>query len=45
MFTLIGLGVGVAYVYSVVATLVPGIFPHSFRERAARWPSTSRRPR
>ncbi|HUR20285.1 MAG TPA: copper-translocating P-type ATPase, partial [Vicinamibacterales bacterium] len=28
MFTLIGLGVGVAYGYSVVATLVPGIFPH-----------------
>jgi Cu+-exporting ATPase len=31
MFTLIGLGVGVAYIYSVVATLVPGIFPPSFR--------------
>jgi Cu+-exporting ATPase len=31
MFTLIGLGVGVAYVYSVVAALVPGIFPASFR--------------
>jgi Cu+-exporting ATPase len=31
MFTLIGLGVGVAYVYSVVATLLPDIFPHSFR--------------
>jgi Cu+-exporting ATPase len=31
MFTLIGLGVGVAYIYSVVATLVPGIFPQSFR--------------
>jgi P-type Cu+ transporter len=31
MFTLIGLGVGVAYVYSVVATLFPGIFPDSFR--------------
>lgn len=27
MFTLIGLGVGVAYVYSVTALLVPGIFP------------------
>jgi len=27
MFTLIGLGVGVAYVYSVVATLAPGLFP------------------
>ena len=32
MFTLIGLGVGVAYVYSVVATIVPGIFPPSFRD-------------
>ena len=31
MFTLIGLGVAVAYLYSVVATLVPEIFPHSFR--------------
>ena len=32
MFTLIGLGTGVAYAYSVVATLVPGIFPGSFRD-------------
>jgi Cu+-exporting ATPase len=32
MFTLIGLGVGAAYSYSVVATLVPGLFPDSFRE-------------
>jgi Cu+-exporting ATPase len=32
MFTLIALGVGVAYVYSVVGALVPGIFPASFRE-------------
>jgi Cu+-exporting ATPase len=31
MFTLIGLGVSVAYVYSVAATLLPGIFPVSFR--------------
>src|SRR5262245_8043109 len=31
MFTLIGLGVGVAYGYSVVATLFPGAFPHTFR--------------
>ena len=29
MFTLIGLGVGVAYAYSVVATLAPGLFPES----------------
>ena len=32
MFTLIGLGVSVSYVYSVVAALVPGIFPPSFRD-------------
>jgi Cu+-exporting ATPase len=31
MFTLIGLGVSVAYVYSVIATLFPVIFPPSFR--------------
>jgi P-type Cu+ transporter len=31
MFTLIALGVGAAYVYSVVATLAPGLFPNSFR--------------
>ncbi len=31
MFTLIGLGVGVAYAYSVVAVLAPGIFPAGFR--------------
>jgi Cu+-exporting ATPase len=31
MFTLIGLGVAVAYLYSVVATLFPDIFPGSFR--------------
>ncbi|HJZ81646.1 MAG TPA: heavy metal translocating P-type ATPase, partial [Pyrinomonadaceae bacterium] len=35
MFTLIGLGVGVAYVYSVVAGLVPQIFPASFQENGA----------
>ncbi|MBA1147122.1 copper-translocating P-type ATPase [Ectothiorhodospiraceae bacterium WFHF3C12] len=31
MFTLIGLGTGVAYVYSVVAAVFPDIFPASFR--------------
>ena len=31
MFTLIGLGTGVAYIYSLVATLAPGIFPDSLR--------------
>jgi Cu+-exporting ATPase len=31
MFTLIGLGVFVSFTYSVVAALLPGIFPDSFR--------------
>ena len=31
MFTLIGLGTGVAYVYSVIATIAPAIFPASLR--------------
>jgi Cu+-exporting ATPase len=31
MFTLIGLGTGVAYAFSVVAVLFPGAFPPSFR--------------
>jgi Cu+-exporting ATPase len=31
MFTLIGLGVAVAYGFSVVATLVPAVVPHAFR--------------
>jgi P-type Cu+ transporter len=31
MFTLIAIGVGTAYVYSVVATLFPHLFPQSFR--------------
>jgi len=31
MFTLIAMGTGVAYVYSVAATFVPGIFPEAFR--------------
>jgi len=32
MFTLIALGVGVAYLYSLVATLFPALFPPSFRD-------------
>ena len=32
MFTLIGLGVGVAYGYSIVAAVFPDIFPASFRD-------------
>ena len=31
MFTLIGLGVSIAYVYSLAAALLPGIFPAAFR--------------
>lgn len=31
MFTLIAMGVGVAWLYSVVAVLAPGIFPGAFR--------------
>jgi len=31
MFTLIGLGVAIAYVYSLVAALLPGMFPPAFR--------------
>lgn len=38
MWTLIGLGVGTAYVYSLVATLAPGIFPMSFRGHGAAVP-------
>ena len=32
MFTLIALGTGVAYLYSVVATHAPGVFPAALRE-------------
>jgi Cu+-exporting ATPase len=32
MFTLIAMGTGVAWFYSIVATLMPGIFPPAFRE-------------
>ena len=31
MFTLIAMGTGVAWLFSVVATVAPGIFPESFR--------------
>jgi Cu+-exporting ATPase len=36
MFTLIAMGTGVAYLYSVVATLFPRIFPASFRSMGDR---------
>ncbi len=32
MFTLIGLGTGVAFAYSLAATALPGVFPASFRD-------------
>ena len=32
MFTLIAMGVGAAFIFSVVAVLVPGIFPDGFRD-------------
>ncbi|MGH8060039.1 MAG: heavy metal-binding domain-containing protein, partial [Candidatus Entotheonellia bacterium] len=38
MFTLIALGVGTAYAYSVVATLFPDIVPHAFRGHAGGAP-------
>ncbi len=36
MFTLIAMGTGVAYFYSLIATLFPEIFPASFREMSGR---------
>lgn len=38
MFTLIGLGVGVAYGYSLVATAAPGLFPQSLRSMGGMVP-------
>ena len=36
MFTLIAMGIGVAWAYSVVATVAPGLFPPAFRGDARR---------
>jgi Cu+-exporting ATPase len=36
MFTLIGFGVSVAFVYSLVATLAPQVFPPAFRDHHGR---------
>src|SRR5450432_1472769 len=36
MFTLIALGTGSAYLYSLIATLAPGIFPATFRGHSGR---------
>ena len=38
MFTLIALGVGVAWIYSVVAMLLPGIFPPAMRSMGGTVP-------
>ncbi len=38
MWTLVALGVGAAFGYSVVATLVPGVFPQSFRAQGGTVP-------
>ena len=38
MFTLIGLGVGTAYVVSLVATLAPGLFPTGLRQEVGTVP-------
>jgi P-type Cu+ transporter len=38
MFTLIGLGVSVAYVYSLFAALLPQVFPASFRDETGNVP-------
>ncbi|WP_338467795.1 heavy metal translocating P-type ATPase [Novosphingobium sp. ZN18A2] len=36
MFTLIGLGVAIAYGFSLVATVAPDLFPSAFRDHAGR---------
>jgi Cu+-exporting ATPase len=38
MFTLIALGTGAAYAYSVVAAIAPGLFPHTMREHGGTVP-------
>src|SRR5439155_18242431 len=36
MYTLIGLGVGLAYIFSVTAVLAPGLFPPELKEHGGR---------
>ena len=38
MFTLIAMGVGAAWLYSMVAALAPGLFPSAFRDRMGEVP-------
>lgn len=35
MFTLIAMGVGVAWIYSLIATVAPGVFPAAFQDHGA----------
>jgi len=35
MYSLVGLGVGLAYLFSVVAVFAPGVFPEAFRQHGA----------
>jgi len=41
MFTLITMGTGVAWVYSMVATAMPGLFPAAFRTSEGAWQAPS----
>jgi Cu+-exporting ATPase len=45
MFTLIAMGTGVAWAYSMVATLAPSSFPAAFRTAHGAVPPTSKRRR
>src|SRR3546814_17959287 len=36
MFTLIGLGIAIADLFSIVATLTPNLFPPAFRDHSGR---------
>jgi len=38
MFTLIAMGTGVAYLFSLIATIFPGVFPASFRDMSGAPP-------
>lgn len=38
MFTLIAIGVGAAFIYSLVATIAPGLFPATFRDHGGMVP-------
>jgi Cu+-exporting ATPase len=42
MFTLIGMGVGAAYLFSAAGTIAPGLFPEGFRVHGRSWCSSAR---